>query len=827
MMLPIRGLFLHLGIICCLGASAQRVLPIGSGIPNTAFGVFDLEEFNGQLIIGGWFPSFDGHVRRNIQGWDGVQHFDLPGAFESTISHVRALQLFDGVLVAAGQDALMGNVGSWDGTAWTAMGSGLPQRVTTLVEFNGELYAAGWDSTVSRWTGADWVPLGEKFNDIINVLAVHDGALYVGGRFTGPLSGGVPLARIAVWSGSDWMPVDEGFDDDVLAMQSDPSGLLIGGDFTHTSDLTLALPYWTRWTSGSFEQVPEVIAYSVSGFHRLTDGRLLVGGGELGVIQNGALMASIPFKEMRVMREFQGMLLVAGQGPAFGAYSEVGAMGRFAEGTTFASLDINNVNATLSSFPSGFYQWWSNGPGFEVPQGEGTHAIYCTSPWLFAYENGVRHSSLPFYSGSSDLWGAPWSGPIADSMSSDFLDRYHRVWKLDRAMIQLHIASWNVAGYTVPEAISSWPGNGDVPNGESARIAPFADLNGNDFYEPDQGEYPLIKGDQAVYSIQHTVNDSVNGLSPWSLPSLGFDLHVMAYAFEDAGPALAHTVFVNYRYVNRESVSYDSIRFGQFADIDVGCWGDDFAGCDSTRNMFFAYNWDDLDESCDGAVGYGQQPPAEGVMFLNAPMLSHRTYPRETPSPPTLDDLMYGTHQGVPFMALGYPTHYEFPGGAFVETTPTPTTPDRRSIGATGPFTLGPGDTLCMDIAFIYARAPFGGAYASVEALKLRSDSVQSYYDAQGLACNSYPVMTGVRTDPAIERSIRIFPNPASDAITITSGEPLGDVDLMDATGRSLFGTSTSMSRITISMGHLPNGFYVIRSVGKHDAVSHRVAIQR
>jgi hypothetical protein len=94
----------------------------------------------------------------------------------------------------------------------------------------------------------------------------------------------------------------------------------------------------------------------------------------------------------------------------------------------------------------------------------------------------------------------------------------------------------------------------------------------------------------------------------------------------------------------------------------------------------------------------------------------------------TLDDVMYGLEQfGEPFQQLGYPTHFQFPGAPSSEQVPTfgihpgP----QMAVGASGPFTMGPGDTLCMDLAFIYARAGSGGAYASVEALKLRADSVQ------------------------------------------------------------------------------------------------------
>ena len=40
---------------------------------------------------------------------------------------------------------------------------------------------------------------------------------------------------------------------------------------------------------------------------------------------------------------------------------------------------------------------------------------------------------------------------------------------------------------------------------------------------------------------------------------------------------------------------------------NIGNYSDDYVGCDSSRNMMFAYNGDANDESMGGSTGYGTE----------------------------------------------------------------------------------------------------------------------------------------------------------------------------------------------------------------------------
>lgn len=127
----------------------------------------------------------------------------------------------------------------------------------------------------------------------------------------------------------------------------------------------------------------------------------------------------------------------------------------------------------------------------------------------------------------------------------------------------------------MPYSIASWPGNGDVVNGEPDQLAPYVDHNSNGIHGPTTGEYPLIRGDQAVNSVQHPIAD-LDGLHP----ALPMDIHVLHYVYSSADEDLWNTVFTNHRFINRSGSSFTNVRIRTFNDFDIGCSSDDFAGCD-------------------------------------------------------------------------------------------------------------------------------------------------------------------------------------------------------------------------------------------------------
>jgi len=142
-----------------------------------------------------------------------------------------------GAFTTAGGNAA-NRIASWNGTAWSALGSGMNAIVRALVVYDDCLIAGGYFTTagggaaagVAKWDGSSWSALGAGVNGTVFALAVYDGALIAGGNFT--TAGGGAASRIAKWDGSSWSALGAGVDANVYALKVIGSDLYVGGNFT-------------------------------------------------------------------------------------------------------------------------------------------------------------------------------------------------------------------------------------------------------------------------------------------------------------------------------------------------------------------------------------------------------------------------------------------------------------------------------------------------------------------------------------------------------------------------------------------------------------------
>jgi hypothetical protein len=83
-------------------------------------------------------------------------------------------------------------IAQWNGSRWSAVGSGLYGAVYALAVSGTNLYAGGWFTTaggnaasyIAQWNGSRWSPLGSGVNSPVLALTVSGGTLYAGGDFT-------------------------------------------------------------------------------------------------------------------------------------------------------------------------------------------------------------------------------------------------------------------------------------------------------------------------------------------------------------------------------------------------------------------------------------------------------------------------------------------------------------------------------------------------------------------------------------------------------------------------------------------------------------------
>jgi hypothetical protein len=170
-------------------------------------------------------------------------------------------------------------IAKWNGSAWSALGSGMggapdpsvPPDVRALAVTGTDLYARGYFTTaggvganrIAKWNGSAWSALGSGMDWTVEALAVSWTNLYAGGAFT--TAGGTTANYIAKWDGSAWSALGSGMDGSVTALAADGAKrLFLGGTFYFAG--TNASPYIAEAILASAPTCgpPVIVASSVS-----------------------------------------------------------------------------------------------------------------------------------------------------------------------------------------------------------------------------------------------------------------------------------------------------------------------------------------------------------------------------------------------------------------------------------------------------------------------------------------------------------------------------------------------------------------------------------
>ncbi len=214
--------------------------------PSYALEVFD-DGTGAKLCVAGNFQNAGGVPARAIASYDGASWSALGSGVTlggSGTSSVRDMQAFDdgsgpalyvgGSLTLAGGLAV-NRVARWNGSAWSALGAGLPDTVTSLCVFDdgggAKLYAAldrvANQPAVHVWNGASWSPIAttNSLAGRATKLLVHDdGAgpkLYAAGAMT--ISG--VNHHVARLDGTAWTGIAQSLccgSDDLISYKARP-----------------------------------------------------------------------------------------------------------------------------------------------------------------------------------------------------------------------------------------------------------------------------------------------------------------------------------------------------------------------------------------------------------------------------------------------------------------------------------------------------------------------------------------------------------------------------------------------------------------------------
>lgn len=510
--------------------------------------------------------------------------------------------------------------------------------------------------------------------------------------------------------------------------------------------------------------------------------------------------------------------------------------------TTRDSLDINKLNAMALVHGD---MWWDPRPTVQTghlyfPNGTTKGLSTASGLWMSGYDGtGQLHVSAQTYrQNGNDFWPGPLNS--SDTLTYAEATKWAKIWKVNRTDIYhfQHLAVKDAT--TTPAAIWTWPAKGNVNAQGNAGaaltitedMAPFIDQNSNGVYEPNLGDYPDIKGDQAlwwVFSDNGPSHGETNGRP------LGIEVHVMAYAY-NRGTMIDNVAYYDYKIQNKSGNNYTNFRVGQFMDVDLGYYADDFIGFDSARGMGYVYNGANTD------MVYGNAIPMAGLIMLQA---------RSSTTPSGAGSFMYynndmslignptadveysnymrsqtrsGVHATNDYTGPGTPSRGYGPGPdvKFLYTgTPADITTwsecgagntpgDRRMVLSSGDMVLNAGDNATLIMALAVADADTNQACGD-------SVTLTHILDAGDTAIRVYngplsPLPDAISTI-ATATYIHAYPNPAHGLLYVTTANSAIDaIAVYNTTGQLVYvPQSGAAGKYTIDISALPAGLYYAR----------------
>ena len=497
-------------------------------------------------------------------------------------------------------------------------------------------------------------------------------------------------------------------------------------------------------------------------------------------------------------------------------------------GVNFADLDINNVRARHWASGSMWFDPFGSEPHYEIPKGSNQTMFFSFDFWFGAVdEMGRRRTDFQTYAGNQGNTKY-FPGPLNDIGDTfvEICEHYDRVWKINKSTIdsfRLGLLS------EIPKDILEWPAhnNPHITYSPENELAPFIDVNGDQNYNPMDGDFPEILGDQTLWWV---FNDKGGYGSPFADRTLQIDGQGMAYAYNSI-PELQNHTFYRYTFTNKSNLRLDSVIVGMFADVDLGQFDDDFMGCDTLRNMAIAYNGDAYDGD------YGEDIPMIGLKLLrglqkgteeHSGMYTFWTRPKtfsiwgipetfkeaffalrglsDGGSPMTYGGVGYGGETPTLFMFPSDPTDEE----GWSECSENNPPAERKFMIGTGPITLEHLESATLDFAVLWTDENVEYPCPSFAPIQEVADYVQDLFDNE--------ILTNIEEKPTStnsKSSIHLFPNPAAEN-TILSLEQnpnqafqTGEWKLFDATGKLMGSVTLKAShRNEWKFSGLPSGIY-------------------
>lgn len=452
--------------------------------------------------------------------------------------------------------------------------------------------------------------------------------------------------------------------------------------------------------------------------------------------------------------------------------------------------------------------------------------------WLGGTYKGNIHNIVS----ANNLYGTDYShGPLRTDKpikvhDTSRLSYWNQVFDINRKDVMLQLLD-----SATSESIKKWPGTGNSAYREPRIVAPFEDLNGNEKYEPNRGEYPKMVGDEMLLIV---ANDDVIKRQSASAV-MGMGVETRAFAFHCADDSLLnHTFFVEYEITNQSTRQYDSVYLSQYVDFNVGTAGNDVLG--SIKDVgVFGFDGRSLIKG-----GKFNQPIASvqpldtfpcGVsLFSKAPQVNGN--PRANPvhlytfTKPVSE---WGFTPQVPDSVKLLKSPFRFSGNPFSDTAynmknyiSDTDTSDYYSIVSTGPFTINPGGVHKTTWAFTMHMPEKENADATYEKLLQEMKSIREAYRITSIEnpCTSILDLEFSEEEKKPAPYIYMYPNPARDMVIINANYPVVSTQIMSLKGQVVL--SSHSSKTEFNVGHFTPGLYLAKVKTEEGASAFKLRVE-
>ncbi len=206
-----------------------------------------------ELYVGGYLTSAGDVPVRNIAKWDGTNWSALGSGVNGYVFAIATLgpDVFVGGSFSEAGGINVSNIARWDGTNWAALGPGVAP-VSALATIGQELFVghgfcwqnAASASFIERWDGAGWADVGGALDGPVTVLAASGSELFAGGCFS--QAGSVAATNIAKWDGTQWSALGSG-------LSTAPSAIRVMGSDVYVFSLYSRLFYETRFSLAKWD----------------------------------------------------------------------------------------------------------------------------------------------------------------------------------------------------------------------------------------------------------------------------------------------------------------------------------------------------------------------------------------------------------------------------------------------------------------------------------------------------------------------------------------------------------------------------------------------